>query len=71
MARDKYVLRKSYRENERVDSRENESIGPKKESKHERMSGSEKKNNTNISISVIRSLICINNMTLIYVQNET
>lgn len=43
MARDKYVLRKSYRENERVDSRENESIGPKKESEHERMSGSEEK----------------------------
>lgn len=30
MARDKYVLRKSYRENERVDSRENESIGARK-----------------------------------------
>lgn len=28
------------------------------------------KNKTNISILVIRSLICINNMTLIYVQYE-
>lgn len=37
------ILRKSYRENERVDSRDNGSIGARKESEHERMSGSEEK----------------------------